>query len=128
VVRRLQSSLPAAWGANMDESKPRRRWFRFSLRTLFVLVAVVSIVLGWVESNRRWIRDRHNALNYAQQSTIWNIWENPADERLPWGLRILGERCYQLTVFDPIEQDEESRIQRFRELFPEGISVRNRRG
>ena len=27
---------------------PRRRWFRFSLRTLFVLIGVCGCVLAWV--------------------------------------------------------------------------------
>jgi hypothetical protein len=29
-------------------AEPRRRWFRFSLRTLLVLVTVLSMPLGWV--------------------------------------------------------------------------------
>ena len=28
--------------------KPRRRWFRFSLRTLLIVVTVLSVPLGWV--------------------------------------------------------------------------------
>ncbi len=30
----------------MTESKPKRRWFRFSLRTLFVLVTIVGTATG----------------------------------------------------------------------------------
>jgi hypothetical protein len=30
----------------VTETKPKRRWFRFSLRTLFVLVTIVGIWLG----------------------------------------------------------------------------------
>ena len=30
----------------MTETKPRRRWFRFSLRTLFVLVTMICISFG----------------------------------------------------------------------------------
>jgi hypothetical protein len=29
-------------------AKPRRRWFRFSLRTLLIVVTVLAIPLGWV--------------------------------------------------------------------------------
>ena len=32
----------------MTETKPKRRWFRFSLRTLFMLVTVDGVVAGWV--------------------------------------------------------------------------------
>jgi hypothetical protein len=28
-------------------AKPKRRWFRFSLRTLFLLVTVIACWLGW---------------------------------------------------------------------------------
>jgi hypothetical protein len=31
-----------------NPAKPRRRWFRFSLRTLFILVTLASLPLGWV--------------------------------------------------------------------------------
>jgi hypothetical protein len=33
--------------------KPRRRWFRFSLRTMLALVVVVAIPLSWVAKERR---------------------------------------------------------------------------
>ena len=34
----------------MTETKPKRRWFRFSLRTLFVLVTIICISrLVWQE-------------------------------------------------------------------------------
>ena len=29
-------------------AKPRRRWFRFSLRTLLIVVTVLSVPLGWI--------------------------------------------------------------------------------
>ena len=31
----------------MTESKPKRRWFRFSLRMLFVLITVICVVVNW---------------------------------------------------------------------------------
>jgi hypothetical protein len=39
--------------------KPRRRWFRFSLRTLFVLVTIFGVWLGvqvnWIRERRAWL-------------------------------------------------------------------------
>jgi hypothetical protein len=32
---------------------PRRRWFRFQLRTLLIVVAVVAIPLAWIAKERR---------------------------------------------------------------------------
>lgn len=40
----------------------RRRWFQFSLQTMFVLVMLVSIPLAWVGYSLSWIRQRHEAL------------------------------------------------------------------
>ena len=43
----------------MEDPKPKkRRWFRFSLRTMFVLVTVFCGLLGWVEWNRRIMQER----------------------------------------------------------------------
>jgi hypothetical protein len=41
---------------------PPRRWFAFRLRTLFVLVAVLSIPLAWVAHTLDWIRRRQDAI------------------------------------------------------------------
>ena len=41
----------------------RRRWFRFSLRTLFVVLTVLCFVLGgWVAYQLNWISQRHAAI------------------------------------------------------------------
>jgi len=41
-----------------------RRWFRYSLRTLFVLVTVFCI---WLGVQVKWIGDRHEALQWLRQ-------------------------------------------------------------
>ena len=33
---------------SMPTDKPRRRWLRFSLRSLFLLVVVIAVLLGWM--------------------------------------------------------------------------------
>jgi hypothetical protein len=37
-------------------AKPRLRWFRFSLRTLFILVTLASVPLGWIGWELREVR------------------------------------------------------------------------
>ena len=50
----ITNPYPPRWGTAMTEAKPKRRWFRFSLRTLFVLVTAFCVWLGWeVNAARR---------------------------------------------------------------------------
>ena len=104
----------------MIETKPKRRWFRFSLRTLFVLVAIVSVPLGWVAYQYKWISDRHEALQWVVngQCCAWVL--SPSE--IPWRLRLFGE-SQSANCIDVIEElvkpDEKFRIQQLKDLFPE---------
>ena len=40
----------------MTETEPKRRWFRFSLRMLFVVVTIVGVVSGWYVNRLRIIK------------------------------------------------------------------------
>jgi hypothetical protein len=106
--------------ARMDE-KTRRRWFRFGLRTLFVVVAVFAAMFGWVQSQRRWIRDRQEALDWVQQSTRWNVTNTNDRTGLPLGLRLLGERPMERFWVSArwLPEEERYRIEQLRSLFPE---------
>jgi hypothetical protein len=42
--------------------KPRRRWFRYSLRTMFVVVTILSVPLGFVAYQLNWIQNRNREL------------------------------------------------------------------
>lgn len=46
----------------------RFEWFRFRLRTLFVLLTVAGILAGWAMAQWSWIRERHEF--EAEQSAI----------------------------------------------------------
>ena len=50
---------------------PKRRWFRFSLRTLFVVVTVLCLWLGW---NVHQVQQRKEWLEYIQANgaAIWS--------------------------------------------------------
>jgi hypothetical protein len=94
---------------------------RYSLRTLFALVAIISLPIGWVTCQLRWIHQRHEFLRtqvYAKWPVSWPNgrtitwdWDGPA----PWSLRIFGEQSLagtELTI--PRQQLETAH-----KLFPE---------
>ena len=41
-----------------ETKKPRRRWFRFSLRTFFILITIFGV---WLGVQAKWVRDRREA-------------------------------------------------------------------
>jgi len=48
--------------AMTSPAKPRRRWFRFSLRGLLLLVAMMSIPLGWIGCRLERAKEQESAL------------------------------------------------------------------
>src|SRR4051812_35020701 len=47
----------------MPITKPRRRWFQFSLRTMLIAMVLSSGLFGsWVRWSREWISQRREAL------------------------------------------------------------------
>src|SRR5579871_1330774 len=81
---------------------------RFSLRTLLVLVAIITLPVGWVAYQLDWIRQRHAFLNRPPMPVYSAMYE-PA----PWSLRLLGERgIHEVSVTDATAEHA-------RELFPE---------
>jgi hypothetical protein len=108
----------------MAETKPKRRWFRFSLRTLFVLVAIIGVPLGWGAYQLNWIWQRHTALIWVTtQAEHWH--EVPVSQRAwlgtpaPRSLRIFGEvGAEQISVVVDADQVDEKQ-QSLERLFPE---------
>ena len=109
-------------------SNPTR--LRFSLRTLFMVVTVVAVVVGWICYHLNWIRDRHAMLaelpNYAFATS--------PPHHFPFGLKLLGERAIfyiQITVTEPngVASHQEDvysleQAQRIERLFPEADVAR----
>jgi len=102
---------------------PRRRWFRFSLRTFFVVLTIFGI---WLGVQVKWIRDRHEFLARQNGRTpprrLLFVCDN-GDAAAPWSIRFLGERgIYGITVAD-VDHATETRI---KGLFPEAWVEVNR--
>ena len=98
----------------MQRTKPRRR-FRFSLRTMLMLMTLCAIVAWWGGMQVKWIRDRHSAAQADQ--TIEGIhYSNVALLRgtaAPWSIRIFGETGYKeviIAVPSPLETSGGHRV------------------
>jgi len=74
---------------------PCRRWFRFSLRTMLVVVLLAAIPMGWVAVQVKWIRDRHKALEWlrSQPPLFMSGWVVRTTSA-PLSLRPFGEQGY----------------------------------
>jgi hypothetical protein len=105
---------------------PKRRWFRWSLRTMFVVALLVACGFGYPLN---WIRQRHALIEAPERTGVeaeYGVAIVPMSLRAtarvetnaaPWPLRWLGERGVStLYVRDDMPDPEVARI---RALFPE---------
>jgi hypothetical protein len=106
-------------------TSPRRRWFQFGLRTMFVAVTVVAIFIGY---HVNWIRQRNaerTTFTYLQ-GLVWSdsYDVNPAPE-FPWSLRLFGEKPEPLIYIatDPKSERDRQHLERVSRLFPESRVV-----
>ena len=51
----------------MNETKPKRRWFRFSIRDLLLLTVIVALSVGW------WLDHRKLTKDNSAQFTIYYL-------------------------------------------------------
>ena len=97
---------------------PRRRWFRFSLRTLFVVVTVLGCWLGY---QLNWIRERHAVLARQSPGGGTGFWPGPRPGFLLQRLfREPGIGC--IVVGECVSDAEFNRIL---SLFPEATVIRS---
>ena len=93
----------------VETTPPRRRWFQFGLRTMFVAVTIVAIFVGY---HVNWIQARREAIRsgIAVQHTFA---ANQIVPRPPFALRLLGERGEEHLFVAPTQ------FERVCKLFPE---------
>jgi hypothetical protein len=90
------------------KQKPKRRWLAFSLRTLFVLVAVLSCSCAYAMN---WIRQRQEVLATRNVAAL----ESP--DWAPAMLYLFGERGYSSIV--KVNPDSAADVESIARLFPE---------
>jgi hypothetical protein len=112
----------------MSTQTPPRRWFRYSLRTMFVVVTLFALWLGW---ELKFIRDRRsflksmdemreaemaqtaNGLTVAFIGTIVRI----SDRGIPFWRRWLGDEAQALMTLPQSSTDAD--MENAKRLFPE---------
>ena len=105
----------------MDDAT-KRRWFQFSLRTMFALMTLVAVFVAY---HVRWIRQRHDFLAtdgvYDWSDKYSNA--NTARPRAPGMLWLFGETgVTKLVVYERGKAD----FSRSAALFPEARRISTR--
>jgi hypothetical protein len=103
---------------------PKRRWFRYSLWTLFMVVTVFCCWLGY-ELN--WVWQRHEAFKKGQVGVDESLDNSfgPGPANVPAPLWLFGEPGYSIIWFNTAQEslvptaEELVAIERIKRLFPE---------
>jgi len=111
----------------MTDTTPKRRWFRFSLRTLFVLLTAFGIWLGWqvhIVSTRKQfisnITDSGGKLAFSD-SVVASPTYKPVPQ-ISWLRRIFGDRAVVVISFVGSSGQngvDESELAAIKATFPE---------
>jgi hypothetical protein len=111
----------------MNDPTSKRRWFRYSLRTLFVVVTLFALWMGY---HLNWIRQRRDARKWIEAHPVGGSIGYHAERRpdISWSLWILGEKAEQIVIMvgeaDRDEREEYiDRVQNVITLFPESQVV-----
>lgn len=114
---------PSGYNARM-QAPGKRRWFRFGLRTMFVVVTVLACWLGYELS---WVRQRRAVLPGAMKSRSMSSRTGRPEKRpAPGLLWLFGEPGYvdvivrfPYRVGGELTPAEESKLEHTEALFPE---------
>lgn len=88
----------------------RRPWYQFSLRTLFVVVALVSIPLAWVGYSLNWIRQRRELVREGWVIEMPYPVFNGERPDAPCGLWIFGEKGRGCLICQPGDKELVKRL------------------
>jgi hypothetical protein len=104
----------------MTTIAPSRRWFQFSLGTLFVLMTVLAIWLAWelmfIRERQAWLRRYPLLVDSEMLRSI-----PPRTSRIPWWRTLLSDEPVPLIAELDIWDDNDRKY--VAELFPEAEIV-----
>ena len=69
---------------SMNDSKPKRRWYQFSLRTLLVFVLLCSIFCSWFAVKMNRARKQKEAVEAIVKWRAWVHYDYEYDENEKW--------------------------------------------
>jgi Leucine-rich repeat (LRR) protein len=95
--------------------KPKRRWYQYSLRTLLLLVLVVSIGMSWLAVRRQRAKRHREAVETIVKgggsvAYDWQVAQNVPKPKPPgpaWLRNLLGDDFFADVVFAIIQTDSE---------------------
>ena len=95
-------------------NSPMRFRPRFSLRTLFVLVTIIALPLGWVAYQLNWIRQRHALNDWAKRHDVKYIFFKDSEYQPSWVLWLFGEPAYAGMLIHLGTDESESEIEQLK--------------
>jgi hypothetical protein len=107
---------------------PKRRWFRFSLRTPFVLVTIAGVWLGY-QCNIVRERKKLRALAVDATGSSWNAFNRAWNTHVvspgirgytvSWVRKLFGDESTRLICLSPTMTPEQ--VDKFKWYFPEAF-------
>lgn len=108
--------MPYNPGMAAPESKHRR--FQFGLRTLFVVVTVCCIGLGWIGWQVNVVQSRKALLEWISGSSGFvTIDDFAKPARVSWIRRLLGD--HEITGIELLDSTDPTQLDRIKSAFPE---------
>jgi hypothetical protein len=99
----------------MTAPKPRRRWFQFRLRTLFVLMVLASIGLSWFAVKMQQAKRQREAVEAIKSASGWVCYDFEWDgqDMIPdavpqtpaWLRESLGDDFFSTVVWAEVSDD-----------------------
>lgn len=116
----------AETASNADQPKARRPWHQFSLRTLLIVVSLLSLPCAYVAHEYRIVRERKALAETPGTEPSWHV-GRPESNKISWFRKWLGDYEFEeITVNDSTTTND--LIDRYRAAFPEAEITRIRNG